>query len=237
MRDAALAIMAKLPAPGHSKSRLSPVLTPGQASALYEALLQDTIALVANVANLASIQPVLAFTPPKAANYFQRISPAETLLLPVEGADIGGCLDRALTRLLADGYAEALALNSDGPTLPIPYVQRAVAELEDPATDVVLGPSVDGGYYLIGIKRPRPRLFRGIAWSTDQVTPQTLARAAELGLRVAQLPTWYDVDTPADLDRLLAELAALPDDAVSHTRRWADGLRAVAGVDKRWTLS
>lgn len=217
MRDAALVIMAKLPAVGHTKSRLSPALTAREAAALYEALLRDTIQLAAR---LVGMQLVIAITPPDALDYFRRISPPGTRLLPVAGADIGECLNQALSQLLTEGYTQAIALNSDGPSLPITYLRRALDELDRRRTDVVLGPSDDGGYYLIGLKRPHPALFRGVAWSTERVTRQTLARAEAMGLEVAQLPSWYDVDTDADLQRLLQQLRTLPDDALPHTRRW-----------------
>jgi rSAM/selenodomain-associated transferase 1 len=208
--------MAKQPAVDQTKSRLSPPLAPPEAAELYEALLQDTIELAAR---LEGAKLAVAITPPDAIDYFWRISPPETVLLPVVGADIGDCLNQALGQLLADGYTRAVALNSDGPTLPIIYLRQAFAELDNTNVDVVLGPSEDGGYYLIGLKQPHPDLFRGIAWSTDRVTAQTLAKAKAMGLDVVQLPPWYDVDTATDLDRLLAELPTLPDDALPHTRR------------------
>jgi len=220
MGDAALAIMAKLPAVGQAKSRLSPVLTPSDAAALYEALLLDTIELAGG---LEGVQLAIGITPSDAVDYFRHISPSNTVLIPVDGADIGDCLKQALGQLLADDYARALALNSDGPTLPVTILRQACAELENREIDVVLGPNEDGGYYLIGIKQPHPELFEGISWSTSQVTSQTLTKAETLGLEVAQLPPWYDVDTPAELDRLRAELPTLPDTSLRHTRRFLDG--------------
>jgi hypothetical protein len=222
MSDAALAIMAKLPAAGQAKSRLSPPLTPAQAAMLYEAMLLDTIELAAR---LKGVQLVIAITPPDTAAYFRRVSPPETALLPVTGADIGECLSQTLGQLLRAGYSRALALNSDGPTLPITYLRRALTELKARETDIVLGPSEDGGYYLIGLKQPHPGLFQGIAWSTDRVMGQTLNRADALGLRVTQLPRWYDVDTADDLERLQAELARLPDGMLPHTRPLLYGFR------------
>ena len=216
MSDAALAIMAKLPTTGQAKSRLSPPLTLAQAAMLYEAMLLDTIKLTAR---LEGVRLAIAITPPEAVEYFREISPPETALLPVTGGDIGDCLDQTLERLLAAGHARALALNSDGPTLPITYLRQALTELRDREIDVVLGPSEDGGYYLIGLKQPEPGLFEGIAWSTAQVAAQTVTKAEAMGLRVAQLPPWYDVDTVADLARLQVELRTLPDRAVPHTRR------------------
>jgi len=210
-----LVIMAKQPAVGQTKTRLCPPLTPTEAAALYEALLRDTIGLVAG---LEGIRLAIAITPPEATDTFRRVSPPDAILLPVAGADIGECLNQALGRLLAAGHSLAIALNSDGPTLPAAYLRQAIARLD--GADVVLGPSEDGGYYLIGLKQLRPELFREIEWSSERVTAQTLARAEAMGLSVALLPPWYDVDTAADLDRLWAELAALPAGALLHTRRF-----------------
>jgi rSAM/selenodomain-associated transferase 1 len=210
-----LVIMAKQPAVGRTKTRLCPPLTPAEAVALYKAMLQDTIGLVADV---EGVRLAIAVTPPEATDSFRPISPPDVILLGVAGADIGDCLSQVLGRLLADGHSQAIALNSDGPTLPAAYLRPAIARLDD--ADVVLGPSEDGGYYLIGLTQPQPELFQDIEWSTEQVTAQTVARAEAMGLSVALLPPWYDVDTSADLDRLRAELTTLPAEALPHTRRF-----------------
>ena len=215
MTTPTLVIMAKQPAVGRTKTRLCPPLTPVEAVALYEALLRDTIMLAAS---LEGIQLAIAVTPPEAVDAFQHISPPGTLLLPVAGRDIGDCLNLVLGRLLATGSVPAIAMNSDGPTLPADYLRQAVARLND--VDVVLGPSEDGGYYLIGMSRPQPELFVDVEWSSERVTAQTLARAGAMGLRVAVLPPWYDVDTVHDLGRLQADLASLPVGALPHTRRF-----------------
>jgi glycosyltransferase A (GT-A) superfamily protein (DUF2064 family) len=101
--------------------------------------------------------------------------------------------------------------------LPEAYLSAAFAALDGPA-DVALGPCDDGGYYLIGMKRPQPRLLREVRMSTPFVVRDTLALANELGLRVELLPQWYDVDTIAELDRLRAELPTLPIEVARHTR-------------------
>jgi rSAM/selenodomain-associated transferase 1 len=211
----ALVIMAKQPAVGRTKTRLCPPLAPVEAVALYEALLRDTIMLATS---LVGVRLAIAVTPPEAIDAFRRISPPGTLLLPIAGKDIGDCLNQALGRLLTTGYAPAIAMNSDGPTLPADYLRQAVAHLND--VDVVLGPSEDGGYYLIGLSQPQPELFVDVEWSSERVTAQTLARADAMGLRVAVLPPWYDVDTVHDLGRLQADLASLPVGALPHTRRF-----------------
>jgi len=214
----ALVVMAKQPAVGRTKTRLCPPLTPAQAAHLYAALLRDTIHLAAG---LEGVQLAIAVTPPEARGLFKRWSPPGTLLLPVSGADIGECLDSVLGSLLDAGHGGVMALNSDGPTLPAAYLRQALDRLDQ--ADVVLGPGEDGGYYLVGQRAHHPRLFYGIDWSTDRVLAQTLARAETLGLSAALLPPWYDVDTAPDLDRLRAEIEALPPDAVPHTRRFLDG--------------
>jgi hypothetical protein len=194
---------------------MCPPLEPAEAAALYGAMLQDTIEAAAR---LDGVQLAIAVTPPEATEEFRPMSPPDALLLPVAGADIGDCLHQVLVHLLAEGHPKAIAIDSDSPTLPAGYLHQAVALLDE--ADVVLGPCEDGGYYLIGLKQSQPELFRGIAWSTAQVTAQTLARAEALGLTVALLPAWYDVDVAADLDRLQGELAFLPDEALRHTRRF-----------------
>ena len=221
MRGPVFVIMAKQPAVGETKTRLTPPLTPEEAAMLYEALLQDTVELVTRV---EGAQLAIAITPPEAIGSFRDLSPPDAILLPVTGQDIGECLGYVLDHLLAAGCSQAIAVNSDGPTLPADYLRQAIVQLE--TADVVLGPSEDGGYYLIGLKRPWAELFQDITWSTDQVTQQTLARADAMGLTVALLPSWYDVDTGADLERLQAELVELPPEALPHTRRFLERFQA-----------
>ena len=109
-------------------------------------------------------------------------------------------------------------MDSDSPTLPPAYITEAFSQL-DGAADVVIGPCRDGGYYLIGMKHPHPRLLREVQMSTPHVLRDTLALAAELGVRVALLPEWYDVDTVSELAELRAELATTNHGVAAHTVR------------------
>jgi len=215
MRLSVVVIMAKQPAVGRTKTRLCPPLSPSDAAELSGALLQDTITLVSRVRRVSL---AVAITPAAAVDAMRPSMPGDAILVPVEGADIGACLSQATNHLFAEGFCRVLALNSDGPTLPAAHIEEAEALLD--RSDVVLGPSEDGGYYLVAMRRPAPGLFCDIAWSTPRVTAQTLDRAAALGLSVALLPPWYDVDTAADLERLRAELACLPSRALACTRRF-----------------
>ena len=109
--------------------------------------------------------------------------------------------------LFEDGHIAVVAIDSDSPTLPMAYVAQAAAVLAHGSADVVIGPSDDGGYYLVGLDRRQPKLFDGIPWSTSETRAATLARARDLGLSALLLPRWFDVDTPEDLRRLCADLA------------------------------
>jgi uncharacterized protein len=211
--QSAIIIMAKQPRPGKTKTRLCPPFTPDSAAALFEALLKDTIHLVNGQ---PGVQLAVAISPPEAMGYFQSITPPGALLLPVEGANIGECLEKALAELLGMGFPKAIALNADGPSLPPAYLAQAVQALDE--HEVVLGPDEDGGYYLIGFRGECAPVFHDVLWSTDQVLQKTLAHTARLGVKTALLPEWYDVDTPADARRLHAELTRLPDARLPHTR-------------------
>jgi rSAM/selenodomain-associated transferase 1 len=208
--------MAKRPAAGRTKTRLCPPLTPSEGAALYEALLLDTIRLVQDV---PGFQLAITVTPASATIYFRRISPSGTILIPVECEKIGGCLCEALGGALHLGHSQAIALNSDGPSLPPEYLVQAQTDLAAGA-DVVLGPSEDGGYYLIGLNRLYPDLFADIEWSTARTYTQTLARAWTLGLQAAILPPWYDVDDLSGLQRLKAEMGDCAEGSLTHTRRF-----------------
>jgi hypothetical protein len=210
---AALIVVAKRPDPGETKTRLAPPLAPAQAARLYEAFLLDTLDLVRAV---PQARPFLAYLPASERDYFRALAPDFTLLCQ-RGPDLGARLDNALSDCLGSGFARAVIMNSDSPTLPAEYLRRAFAALAE--ADGVLGPADDGGYYLIGLRRPAPRLLREVQMSTSTAARDTLRLAAAEGLEMAELPAWYDVDTPADLDRLRAELAALPPSRAPHTRR------------------
>ena len=110
--------------------------------------------------------------------------------------------------LLARGYGAVCVLGADSPTLPTSYLTQAATLLLHEPIDAVLGPADDGGYWLLGLTRPHPEPYAGITWSTAAVADETRARIAAAGLRLAELPTWYDVDDPAALARLLRETTA-----------------------------
>jgi uncharacterized protein len=195
--------MAKVPGAAPVKSRLHAALTATRATELYRCFLLDRLdALVA----VPDVAPVVAFTPPQARERMAALTPPGVRLIAQEGDGLTERLTRLFERLLGEGHPGALAMDSDSPTLPMAYVAAGARALADDEADVVVGPCDDGGYYLIGLRRPRAALFEDVPWSTADVLAVTLDRARGLGLRVRLLPAWFDVDTEADLRRLRAAL-------------------------------
>jgi uncharacterized protein len=209
--------MAKAPRQGEVKTRLVPPLTAAQATVLSAAFIRDTAENILAAADTvaidgAAIDGYVAYSPPGSAEAFAGVVPVGIGLLPPRRIGLGASLFDAASDLLAAGYGAACLVNADSPNLPTAMLVEAARALAMPGDRVVLGGAEDGGYYLIGLKRPHRRLFEDIAWSTDRVLRQTLDRAAEIGLSVHALPVWYDVDDVASLRRLIGDLAA-PDRA------------------------
>jgi rSAM/selenodomain-associated transferase 1 len=197
--------MAKVPGFAPVKSRLHPALTAERATELYRCFLLDRLDALATLPDTA---PLVAFTPVDAADAIAAMVPRGVRCIPQRGRDLGERLATLLDTLIAEGHPGAIALDSDSPTLPTAYVLEAARTLAAEAADVVIGPCDDGGYYLIGLRAPEPRLFEEIPWSTASVLPLTLRRAQDLGLKTHVLPAWFDVDTEADLRRLHGEMRA-----------------------------
>ena len=200
-----LIIMAKQPIPGQVKTRLCPPLTPEEAAEFASTFLSDSVAS-AKQANCAEV--VLAYSPATARDWFAERFPG-IALIPQQGNDLGERLKNVLDAAWKLRYQPCVVIGTDSPDLPNTYLQEAFEALRpgSESHDLVLGPSEDGGYYLIGLKWRHPELFTEITWSTNQVLEQTLQRANSLHLRVHLLPTWQDVDTFADLQALQARLS------------------------------
>jgi uncharacterized protein len=205
-----IAFMAKASAPGRAKTRLVPPLTFDEAAALNTAFLQDVadnVLLAArHTSPLASIAGYAAYGPSGSEDFFRRTLPRAIELIGAWKPNFGECLFHTISEILSRGHGSAVVLNSDSPTLPTALLVETAAVLAQPGDRAVLGPSNDGGYYLLGLKAAHRRMFEDIAWSTERVAAQTLERAREIGLEVHSLPVWYDVDDIGGLRRLRAEL-------------------------------
>jgi rSAM/selenodomain-associated transferase 1 len=223
-RAVGLAIMAKAPRVGAVKTRLCPPLRAPEAAELARCFLLDTVDRVRMV---AGARPIVAYAPIEAQGQFEEAAPGFALIAQ-RGGDLGERQLHLIEDVLALGLQAALVIGTDAPTLPRECLDEAVSLVMAPDVDVVLGPAEDGGYYLIGMRVSRPALFEHMPWSTPTVLGRTLERAQRLGLRVACLPTWFDVDTRADLERLRVELEATPGAAPRETRAFLE--RRVIGA-------
>src|SRR5208282_2001075 len=189
-----IAVMAKASAPGRTKTRLVPPLTFEEAAALNTAFLQDVTDNLLLAGRYAAIAGYAAYAPPGSEDFFYRILPSAIGLIDAGLPNFGDCLFRTIQEILARGHGSAVVLNSDSPTLPTALLIEVADVLAQPGERAVLGPSSDGGYYLLGLKAAHRRMFEEIAWSTEAVAAQTLERAGEIKLDVHMLPVWYDVD-------------------------------------------
>lgn len=202
----ALVLMAKAPLPGQVKTRLIGALTAEEVADLYTAFLSDTFALMEEIAaEREELRLVLCYTPAGAEEAFEKVERDGSLMLVQRGATLGERLQHCFGDLFELGYAAVVVLGGDSPTLPGENVWAAFENLTAD-NQVVLGPAADAGYYLLGMRQLHQPLFQDIPWSTPEVLAITQQRARDAGVALIELPSWYDVDTPADLERLRQEL-------------------------------
>ena len=199
-----LGIFAKYPQPGRVKTRLAASIGDESACRLYRAFVETLLARFAHVGN----QRVLAFSPPERRAEFEALGGPCWQLAEQSTGDLGQRMQRYFKDAFERGASRVVLLGSDSPTLPVEYVERAFRLLKE--VPVVLGPSDDGGYYLIGAAGQVPPIFDDIAWSSEAVWGQTTNRLRSLGQDFRELPPWYDVDDEEDLRRLKNELSDEP---------------------------
>lgn len=201
----AVAVMAKASEPGRTKTRLCPPLSFAEAADFNTAFLKDIATTVLRSGQDHSVALYMAYGPPGSEAFFARELPANAGLIEAWLPNFGDCLWGAIEEMFARGHETACVLNSDSPTLPGALLRATYAALERSGDRAVLGPSTDGGYYLLAIKGRHRRLFEDVAWSTADVARQTIERAAEIGLEIVTLPVWYDVDDAESLRTLAGE--------------------------------
>lgn len=211
VRREALVVMARAPSDTRGKSRLTRDLR-GDHVALRRAILLDTLDAVARVRRADLF---VAFEPADALVEFQSLTRGAARLMPQHGDTLGDRMRNVFADLFGRGYSRAVIVGSDLPTLPSSYVEQAFDRLRDRRNPVVIGPATDGGYYLIGLRALSPELFESIPWSTPDVLATTLQAAHRRKLGVSLAPTWYDIDEPDDLRRLVNETTG-----GARTRSW-----------------
>ena len=192
---AVIGLFAKQPVPGQVKTRLTPPLSPEQACQLYKTALQESLS------RLRGAEATLAICYAGERSWFQAAFPGLPLF-PQRGEGLGARLAHAVRELFAAGGGPVLLAGSDSPDLPLGLVEEAIALL--PHKDVVSIPCRDGGYAVIGLRKPATQLFVDIPWSTPAVLEATRRRCSELGLSYHETAGWDDLDDLADLRRLVA---------------------------------
>lgn len=196
MKDRALIVFARSPRAGHVKSRLTTLITPQEAADLYRAFLMDSLQQYAslNIAvRLYMSDEGLPHVPVFGATIKRQ-----------HGDDLGQRMQHAFQETAKAGYKQIIIIGTDHPTLPLVFLQRAFEELSEAPT-ICIGPTEDGGYYLLGMNPLIHGLFDGIVYSRPDVFSLTRARAYQTGANIIELPKWYDIDTPDDLRRLTKE--------------------------------
>lgn len=207
---AAVAIVCKTPGVGGGKSRLRPLLGAEMVARLSACFIRDISETLDALPSGIGGARIAIYSPAGSEDALRPLLPAGWRLFFQQASTIGEVLHASTAAFLAEGHDCALVVNADSPTLPARLVEQAVAALRAPGDRAVFGPASDGGYYLVGLKRAHARLFEDIAWSTPTVLARSRDRAAEIGLPVALLPMWYDVDDAETLAMLEAELAGTP---------------------------
>jgi rSAM/selenodomain-associated transferase 1 len=225
MADCTLVIMAKAPRPGRVKTRLGHALPPEAITGLYRCLLEDTLALAHSLSKVE----VAIMCPASDVEDLARLSGGRVRVV----AQTGDGLAQGLTSVFAhftESGERVIAFNSDSPHLPASVLEKGFEALD--SCDVVVGPTHDGGYYLVGAKAIHPALFNGDGMGTSTALEMLLQRIGELGLSIQLTETFYDIDMASDLARLEAELRPAPDRA-PRTAAWLAGWRQAAAQSPR----
>lgn len=223
--EEAVVLMAKAPVAGKVKTRLSPPLDPRESAALYACMLGDT---AAEIITLARVRRYLFLDPPGSADSLRGAPFTSFERFPQRGKDLGDRMLDAAATAFRRGATRVVIVGGDCPALAAGRLRRAFRELREGA-DAVIGPSADGGYYLVGLARPDERLFRKLAWGTSTVLADTVARCRALSIPFSFLPPETDVDTGEELNALAEWARTHARPACPRTREWITGFPGPGG--------
>jgi len=202
-----MGIVIKTPRNGFSKTRLSPPFSLEEAASISRCFLKDTSGAIEALSQVDPfVMGVAIYTPVGSEDDLWELLPPGFKMIAQREADFGARLLGATQDLFSVGFVAVCLVNSDSPTLPFHYLQDLATFLKEPRDRIVIGPSLDGGYYALGLRHAHARLFEDITWNTDRVYGETVERSKELNLPAFALPAWYDVDDQFSLNRLLSEL-------------------------------
>jgi rSAM/selenodomain-associated transferase 1 len=211
--DRVLVIMAKAPRRGAVKTRLAPSLSPEAITSFYCCLLEDTLALARSLPGAE----VAIMCPDSDVNELVQLAGSEVNVVAQNGEGLAAGLTSVFAYFADHHQRRVIAFNSDSPHLPPSVLEQAFETLA--AHDVVVGPTHDGGYYLIGAKASYPTLFASDGMGTCSALERLLSRARDLELSVACAAPFYDIDVADDLTRLAEDLRLAPEKA-PRTARW-----------------
>ena len=184
---------------GQVKTRLSSLFDDETILRLYTCFVEDSLEKIRQVDNADCF---VGISPSNISGFFNGIEDSDTRLFIQQGKDLGDKMRQAFVDRFSDGYKKVVIIGSDSPSLPVSYINQAL----NSDKDLMLGPSTDGGYYLIAMTGKVSEVFDGIAWGTEQVLDETLNRVKKAGVSLELLPVWYDVDFPEDLKFLKTHL-------------------------------
>jgi uncharacterized protein len=208
-----LIVFLKAPVPGTVKTRLQTRYSPEEAATLYRAFIHDGL----ETSGKAPVDRRIAAYSGD-VSVVKDIVPSDWILVPQIEAELGERMLAALNASIVDGADKAILIGTDIPSLPADHICSAIARLD--SAEVVLGPTTDGGFYLIGTRVGLPDALPGIVWSTDRVFEDTSEAIQSVGLQLSLIPPWGDVDTPEDLDLALSQSQS----TMTHTRAAVSGI-------------
>ena len=197
----AIIIMTKVPSAGNVKTRLQPFLSADECAALSKAFLRDAV----NKAKTICENVILAYSPPAEINALRNILPSQKTFIEQTGKDLGEKMFNAFEFVFEQKTDAVVMIGTDSPTFPADFIEQAFEFLET-NSDVVLGKTEDGGFYLIGLRQLPERIFETVAWSSPETFEQIFENIHRLDLHLREVPSWYDVDEQADFETLKKEI-------------------------------
>jgi uncharacterized protein len=174
------------------KTRLSPFLEEDVILKIYTCFLQDSLN---NICQVENVDRFVGVAPSNESGFFNETLGSDIRIFVQEGESLGDKMRWAIKDRFAEGYERVIIIGSDSPSLPVSYIHRAVGSDKD----MVIGPSTDGGYYLIGMRGKMVEVFKDVSWGTETVLQESFENLVHNGASLELLPIWYDVDTPEDL--------------------------------------
>lgn len=202
--NTAIIVMAKVPTAGNVKTRLQPFFSPEHCAALAECFLLDTVNKVSSLPT----QIIIAYSPSKERDSLQNLLPMQKTFIEQKGNNLGEKMYHAFQVAFRQNSNAVVMIGTDSPTFPSIFIEQAFEHLK--TADVVLGETEDGGFYLIGLRTLRIEIFENVEWSSPETFRQTVRNIEKLDLKLTLLPSWFDVDLPADVERLRKDLAENP---------------------------